>query len=141
MLRDRVSADFGVDPPNTLADLTHAALPTPPEQFGVTQPSYHRWEAGANRPDDAHFAAIADYLGLRVNEEWNLVHGPDEGPTSLAAVQAELSALRRDIDALRESMRRIREAQMTERDAAARKPSAKKTPASKTPDTSLRKRR
>jgi len=76
-------------------------------RFGVSQPSYHRWESGENRPDDAQFADVARYLGMTVAEVWELVHGADAAPVSLEALRGQVAAVERDLADVREMVRRI----------------------------------
>lgn len=76
-------------------------------RFGITQPSYHRWERGDSRPDDAHFAEVARFLGIKVDEVWQLVHGASPEPTSLNQLREQVDGLQRDIDDLRTLVREL----------------------------------
>jgi len=55
-------------------------------------------------PDDKHFADIARYLGLDVEEVWQLVNGADPRPVTLDALKSEIAALQRDMTDLREQL-------------------------------------
>jgi transcriptional regulator with XRE-family HTH domain len=76
-------------------------------RFKISQPSYHRWESGANDPDDAQFAEVANYLGIKVDEVWELVHGESPDPTSLEGLRNQVAGLERDIDDLRTLVREL----------------------------------
>lgn len=71
--------------------------------FGITQPSYHRWEAGTNNPDARHFADIAKYLQVDVGQVWTLVHSPVEQTETLAdqvgALEAAIDEAKRFLSA------------------------------------------
>lgn len=63
----------------------------------------HKWESDLNTPSVDQFPAIANYLGISIDE----IHGAlgGEAPTSLDVVRAEVSALRRDLDTLKAAIR------------------------------------
>ena len=70
-------------------------------RFGITQPSYSRWENGQIFPDDKHFAEVANFLGLQLEDVWEMVNGNDPRPVSLEALKTEIAELKRDIADLR----------------------------------------
>ena len=77
------------------------------ERLGTTQATVYRWEIGENRPDIDKFGAVAEYLGMKVDEVYFLAMEAPM-PTSLANVQAEIDALRRDRTADRAEITELR---------------------------------
>ena len=73
-------------------------------RFGVSQPSYHRWESGENLPDDELRQKVAEYLGITVGEVWELMHN-ESAPASLEALHQDIADLQRDIADIREQLR------------------------------------
>lgn len=84
-------------------------------RFGISQPSYWRWEAGKGLPNDRFFAAVADFLGMTTEEVWQLAYG-DEKPQSLSNLTEMISGLQRDIDDLRSRLAKV-EALLAQLDA------------------------
>ena len=77
-------------------------------RFGVSQPSYHRWESGASVPADEQRQAIANFLGVTVQELWEMIHR-SASPTTLDGLQAEVAELKRDIADLRDTLAQVTE--------------------------------
>lgn len=69
-------------------------------RFGITQPSYGRWEAGRHDPSDEHFDTIASYLGVEVGAVWQAVHGTPAD--EVLSPRENVDALRADIEELYE---------------------------------------
>jgi transcriptional regulator with XRE-family HTH domain len=69
--------------------------------FGRAQSTYHRWETGEHAPEPEQLRAIADYVGLGVDEVLELVYGGEEQP-ELDEPSVELRLLRAEVRALRE---------------------------------------
>lgn len=89
------------------------------ERFGVSQPSYHRWEAGDSAPADESRHAIAEYLGITVQEVWELLHhhtaADHPTPTGMVEqLQRDVEGLRREIVDLKAKFDEI--AQIVNRD-------------------------
>jgi transcriptional regulator with XRE-family HTH domain len=59
-------------------------------RFGISQPSYARWESGEHDPDDQHFGAIADFTGLALSDVWRMVHHSDAEPLTVDKLQERL---------------------------------------------------
>ena len=57
-------------------------------RFKVSQPSYHRWESGASVPADEHRHAVAEFLGVTVQDVWEMIHDKAP-PATVEALQAE----------------------------------------------------
>ena len=55
-------------------------------------------------PDDKHFANVASYLGMDVDEVWSMIHDADARPVSLESLTAEIAALHRDVADLRDAL-------------------------------------
>ena len=68
--------------------------------FGVSQPSYHRWEAGTNHPDAQFFRLLAEFLGCTIDEVWSMVFR-EEPPASLGQIKTQVDELRAQIAELR----------------------------------------
>lgn len=100
-------------------------------RFGVSQATLHRWESGVNKPDVSQFAAVADYLGMSVDEVYFLAMEAPK-PSTLTGLQSEVDTLRRDLavlaDRLSEAMARI---DQLEHPAATAKVAATKVAAAK----------
>ena len=77
------------------------------ERFDVSQATLHRWEAGLNRPDVERLAAVADYLGMKVDEIYHLAMDTPM-PISLTNVQAEVDALRRTLTTTHTELAEVR---------------------------------
>jgi transcriptional regulator with XRE-family HTH domain len=77
-------------------------------RFCISELSYFRWESCMDRPEDDTFAAIARYLGLRVDEVWEMAHGADTRPDSTEAMRMEIAALWRMVDAQRDALAALR---------------------------------
>ncbi len=75
-------------------------------RFDVSQPSYHRWEAGEHLPDDELRQKVADYLGITVGEVWELMHG-EVAPASLGSLQSEVADMQRAIKDLQAKLREL----------------------------------
>ncbi|MGI9606786.1 MAG: helix-turn-helix transcriptional regulator [Acidimicrobiales bacterium] len=73
------------------------------ERFGVSQPSYHRWERGDSHPDDKHKHAIAEFLGITVQDVWELQHNATD-PLSFTLLNDRVSALERDVEDLKRQL-------------------------------------
>lgn len=69
-------------------------------RFGVSQPSYAKWESGT-RPDDSRLADIASFLGLQLEEVWRMTHGASKAPATLDELRARMADLERDVQDLR----------------------------------------
>lgn len=69
-------------------------------RFGVSQPSYAKWESGT-RPDDSRLADIASFLGLQLEEVWRMTHGESKAPATLDELRVKMADLERDIKDLR----------------------------------------
>ncbi len=67
-------------------------------RFGVTQPSYSRWELGQSSPSVEQFDALAGFLGMTPDEFDRLLQGTID---PLDAVRAELAELQREVAELR----------------------------------------
>lgn len=78
-------------------------------RFDVSQPSYHRWESGESVPADEHRHEVAEFLGITVQEVWEMIH-EKAPPTSLEALQAEVAELKRDIGDLKVQFQAIAQA-------------------------------
>ena len=70
------------------------------QRFGVSQPSYHRWESGVSLPADEQRHLVAEFLGVTVQELWEMIH-EEAPPVTLEELQQEMSAVRRDIQDLK----------------------------------------
>jgi len=75
-------------------------------RFEVSQPSYHRWESGVSSPSDEHRYAVAEFLGVTVQELWEMIHH-EAPPASLEALQGEVAAIKRDIEDLKVMLQTI----------------------------------
>jgi len=65
-------------------------------RFGVSQPSYHRWESGESVPADESRQAVAEYLGMTIQEVWELIYDTAP-PISLESVQQDVAEIRREL--------------------------------------------
>src|SRR5256885_9798086 len=78
------------------------------EHFGVSQPTYYRWESGENVPESFRYDEIAQFLGCSLERVWRMIHNPngfdqlakpeDARPAFLESVRACLSSF---LEALR----------------------------------------
>lgn len=75
-------------------------------RFNVSQPSYHRWESGESIPADEHRHEVAEFLGVTVQDVWEMIH-EKAPPASLDALQAEMAGLKRDLADLRSKFEAI----------------------------------
>lgn len=70
-------------------------------RFGITQPSYSRWELGQSSPSEQHLDALASFLGMAPDDLDRLLGREADGDDPLEAVRAELAALQREVAELR----------------------------------------
>lgn len=70
-------------------------------RFGVSQPSYFRWETGDTLPRDQHWSQVAGFLGMSVDDLYFLIHD-EEPPSSHTNLDERMSALERDIVDIKE---------------------------------------
>jgi|GEM_PF-5638555 len=71
-------------------------------RFGVSQPSFYRWESGDTVPSDEHRREIAAYLGLSGDDFFKLLHR--EEPVSFTSLEARVHDLERDVRELRSAL-------------------------------------
>lgn len=71
-------------------------------RFGVTQPTFARWERGMT-PNDSMVPHLAHFLGVTTADVWQLVHSTIR-PTSRQALMDELDAARSDRAAITEEL-------------------------------------
>jgi transcriptional regulator with XRE-family HTH domain len=71
------------------------------DHFGVTQPSYQRWEADKSRPSAVYLKAVAEYLELPVDVVWRLMHDHGDAEPTLDALDSRLAVVERDVAVLK----------------------------------------
>lgn len=76
------------------------------DRFGISQPNYSRWESGEYRVGQSHFAEVAEFLGLKIEEVWTMANG-ETPPTSLDLIREEIDGLKRDVGDLRVIVARL----------------------------------
>lgn len=74
--------------------------------FGISQPSFHRWESGATKPDAEHFAKLGDFLGCTVDEVWAMVF-EEAPPVELDRLAATVAVLAADVARLSRQVRSL----------------------------------
>jgi len=78
-------------------------------RFGVSQPSYYRWENGEATPRDKYRPAVAAYLGLDSPRLTKLLYETEE-PATYTEMMERIAALERDVADLKEQLRTGRSA-------------------------------
>lgn len=76
-------------------------------RFGISQPSYYRWESGEARPDDSQFELIGRYIGVPVDEVWELLHGEKAEPPSLTGLREQIGSVERDVADLKATINEL----------------------------------
>lgn len=75
-------------------------------RFGVTQPSYSRWELGQTSPSGQHLDELSRFMGMEPDDFARLLQGTAD---PLDAVRAQLAELQREVAELRAQLGRTRD--------------------------------